>query len=809
MSDTILGGDFTIYYLAENRQKRIVWTGSATGTRTVNQLYSALADLMDDLNQMDDGSVMSAQTPTQYTIGTIDPSDKEPWFIDRTSVEHLTGGALTTTGWTRATGTATGIVRITYTTGTDFISGDIGKTVTNATSGSTGTLLDYNSTGSTKYAWIRPATNASGNDWGGTSGTITVTGGSAASVTQATAAVTGDTLWANIFSLGTIVDNTHLYVYQNGSKVNAYKGTNDWWPDGQIDVLLAVKEVGSLIDGGFTTVFAREYSSTYSDFTVDLHTGGRNPIPLATGTDLNNTTGYRQFTGSSGSGTFVVGEIIYYPGGGSLANATAKGILTSVGGTTGSPVLTYYLIGTLTDFANTNAVKGNTSTATCTAAAPSNTGPASSSITITYGANTTFDVNEDGNNENYSIVIDLLGTQTVQQGYEFTKYKTRRGDQTTTATNGINGEQYIGEDYRIYYTTLTGTIAAGTVVTQLTSGATGTVVAHNTTDKLLVLRNSRGTFDNTHDVQKDGGNFVTGPTSTAISPIHAAPMGTFAGGVWFCAPGVVLTNVLAIEANKYQLVDDDGTVRKAPTKVSVIVSNTRAGDGVSVFRLTGTGGDINKSEMTATVQSAGATTAVVGSSINADVPGKTTGGVIRLVQGNTEYRTRYSSWTGSTFTLASYTGLTTTSGTNSTTLIDSGATFVTHGILVGDIVRNTTHAAIGYVVSVDSETQLTVTTMTGMVSGDSVELNTLPVATTTSDHYYVPLIDVVETTGSDATPGSQTRSVTYVSDIPVVVRTRHNLSSDQYNILPFETSSSVTSSGMSISAIRTKDTIST
>jgi hypothetical protein len=56
MSDTILGGDFTVYYLSDNNRKQIKWTGSATGTRTANELYSALQDLFDELGQIDDGT---------------------------------------------------------------------------------------------------------------------------------------------------------------------------------------------------------------------------------------------------------------------------------------------------------------------------------------------------------------------------------------------------------------------------------------------------------------------------------------------------------------------------------------------------------------------------------------------------------------------------------------------------------------------------------------------------------------------------------------------------------------------------------
>lgn len=804
MSDTILSGDFTVFYLAETRQKRVVWTGSATGTRTVNELYSSLADLMDDQNQMDDGSVMSAQTPTAYTIGIIDSSDKDPWFIDRTSVEHLTGGAITTNGWARVTSSNTGIVRITYTTGTDFISTDIGKTITNGTSGSSGTLLDFANSGGTKYAWIRPADNTATNDWGGTSGTITVTGGSAASVTQATAAASGEALWANIYNTGiaTLVANTSQYVYQNGKKLTSYKGTFSWWPDGTFDVLVLVKDVGTFIDGGFVTVFAREADTAYAYFISNLSGGGRNPIPLQTGSDLNNENiGYRTFTGTAGSGTFQVGEIIYFPGGGALSAATAKGIITKVTGTTGSPVLEYYLIGNLTDFTNGNAVKGNTSGATCTAGTPADTAIAGYTITNTFGANDTFDITEDGITEPYSIVINLQNTYSVLQGYQWEQWLTRRGGTTTTNSNGIEGERYIGEDYRMTYTTLTGTVGEGSVVTGNTSGATGTVVAHHTTGKILVLRNSRGTFSSGETVQVSVGNNVSNVVPVSITPQGAAPFGIFAGGTWFCANGVVLSNELTSDVNKFQLTDDTGTTVKAPTKVTVSVTNTATGDGVAVFRLTGAGGIINKAEYNATAQSAGATTLIVGSSISGDEPGKTSGGIVRVVDvsAQEEYRMRYASYAGSTFTLATYTGLTATAGTNQTTIVDSSATFITHGILVGDIVRNTTHAAIGYVTAVNSETSISVTAMAaGQTSGDSFELNTLPIATTTSDTVYVPIIDVHDSSGA----GSESINMTYLADVPVIVRARN-----AGVILPFESPGTIGSNGLSLAVIRTPDTI--
>jgi hypothetical protein len=809
MSDTILSGDFTVYYLAENRQKRIVWTGSATGTRTVNELYSALADLLDELNQMDDGSVMSAQTPTEYTIGIIDPSDKDPWFIDRTSVEHLKGGALKTNGWARVTTTNTGIVRIPYLVGAgaNFITSDIGKTVTNAGNSATGTLLDFATSGGASYAWIRPTSSASGHDWGvsGVNGAVTVTSGTG-NVTQSATSVSGEMLWANIYNTGiaTLASNTTLYVYQNSTKLTSYKGTFSWWPTGTFDVLIPVKDMGTLIDGGYVTVFARQADTTYAHFITALSSGGRNPIPLQTALDLNNSNiGYRTFTSTSGTGTFVVGEIIFAPAAGGLTAATKKAVLTAVSGSPGTtPTLTYYLIGDLTDFVNTDTVKGNTSSATCTSAAPSNTSIVSYTSTITHG-NTTADINEDGTSEYYSIAIDLTNTYSVLQGYQWTQFLTRRGGLTTTNTNGIEGEQYIGSDYRISYTTLTGSIAEGTIVTGVTSGATGTVVSHNTTAKILVLRNSRGTFSSGEIVRRAASNEVSAAVPTQITPISGAPFGLFAGGTWFTAPGVVLVNFLTADVNKFQLIDDTGATVVAPTKVNISVDNTRVGDRVAVFRLTAAGGIINKTEYVGTTQSAGATTLVTGSSITNDTPGKSTGGIVRIIKTSTqaEYRLRYNSYAGSTFTLSSRTGLTADSGSTSTVLFDAAATFVTWGIKVGDLIRNTTESVVAYVTAVTDETHLTTTAVTDW-TGDSYEINTLPVAMTSSDNIYVPIIDSYETTGSSGSPGNESTNATYISNVAVLVRARQ-----AGQILPFETESTITSGGMTVSVIRTSDTI--
>src|SRR3990167_5846391 len=153
MSDTILSGDMTIYYTAENKQKRLAWTGSATGTRTTNEVYSALQTLFDDPSQMDDPVPMKADTPDIYRL-------QNQWFIDDNSVEHLTGGSLFTEKW--KDGTTEYILTISYAQTTEFNAVDIGKTIKGSTTGDTGTLLDFNT--GRKLIWIRPDVATVGGD---------------------------------------------------------------------------------------------------------------------------------------------------------------------------------------------------------------------------------------------------------------------------------------------------------------------------------------------------------------------------------------------------------------------------------------------------------------------------------------------------------------------------------------------------------------------------------------------------------------------------------------------------------------------
>ena len=568
--------------------KQLVWVGGV-GTNTVNELYSELMHLFNDPGNQTPVSTanlttpMRAVTPTEYQIGSFDVGDGEPWFIDEESIKHLTGGALSSANWTREDTVSAGIVKVPMTSGL-FVTTDRGRLVTNATSGSTGRVLDYDNTAG--YVWIRPTSEASAHDWLGSVGVMNVTGGTATAGTQSGPRTTGEMIWSNIFSIGTIEANTRVYVAQDNAAISNTEdtGSGAWWGDGHIDILVLTTDQDTLTDRGLLTIYARQYSKLFDNFVTNVATGGRTAIPLGTGDDLNNTTGYREIAHTTPTVAFVEGEIA------TGQTSTAVAIVTAYSAT----LLTYYLVGDLTDFNASENILGSIAgdIGTSGAAANASPGPADA-LAPTFGLDSSLDIDQDVVNENYSIVIDLSSTIRLTDLYERMKYQTRRG--SAVSLDGIEGQQYIGIDNRIDYTTINGTpanMADGSTITQvLADGTTLTteIVAHDITNKYLMLRDTRGVFETDGAAATlgiDGTDNITmssGITIEAITPIKAAPFGTFAGGTFFCARGVALKNVHTDDKAFYQALDNGGTVRTEPVQTTFSITGARAGSEIRLF----------------------------------------------------------------------------------------------------------------------------------------------------------------------------------------------------------------------------------
>lgn len=107
-------------------------------------------------------------------------------------------------------------------------------------------------------------------------------------------------LWANFYNLGTLKAGTVLYIEQNGALVTSPPG----YASGDMDVLVKVVSGGTAIDSREVSFFARNLGDSYDVFTIAAPaTGGRNPIPVSTATDINDDSG----TASDGGVTIAFG----------------------------------------------------------------------------------------------------------------------------------------------------------------------------------------------------------------------------------------------------------------------------------------------------------------------------------------------------------------------------------------------------------------------------------------------------------------------------------------------------------------------
>lgn len=257
-----IADDFSIDYI-----NKIVYHDTNTTVYTVNAFYSWLMDDFDELGQMDDEVPMSAQTPTSYTM-------INGWYLQELATQYLEGGAIQTSGYSAEVRT----LICGSPSWVNFASTDVGKTLTGGTTNDTGTVLDYDNTA--YKIWIRM--DAVGDTFDDPAETYACGGtGSALSTAIST---TGETEFANPYTLGTINGSPSLYIFQNSEKVTS------WWSAGHFDILIKTKETGAEIDSKIIWVADHTWQSLYDSFQITLTTAGQNAVPLSTSPDGNNTS---------------------------------------------------------------------------------------------------------------------------------------------------------------------------------------------------------------------------------------------------------------------------------------------------------------------------------------------------------------------------------------------------------------------------------------------------------------------------------------------------------------------------------------
>lgn len=253
-----------------NLVDKIVHRKAAAGAtvHSANALYSWLMDEFDELSLMDDTVPMSAQTPTSYTM-------INGWYIQEELTKYLDGGAIQTSGYNDEIRTL-----ICGSAGwTNFVAADVGDTVTGSVTSDTGTILDYDN--AAHKIWIRMDDSADLFD----NATENYTGAGIGLGTATAISTTGETIFANFYTLGTLEGTPTLYIFQAGERIDP-----DWWGTGNGDILIKVSETGVDIDSKKITVFCRNFSDTYDHFEITLTTAGQDAGPLGTQDDLNNQT---------------------------------------------------------------------------------------------------------------------------------------------------------------------------------------------------------------------------------------------------------------------------------------------------------------------------------------------------------------------------------------------------------------------------------------------------------------------------------------------------------------------------------------
>jgi hypothetical protein len=365
---------------------------------------------------------------------------------------------------------------------------------------------------------------------------------------------TADSLWSNVYSIGSQTSGTQIYMLQNDVEVTP------WWISGNVDLLVLVKDTGVWIastDSSDTSVnggiwlYAREFGDLYDNNFGDLSGGGRNPVGVNTSKDTSNASGELYVTVSGSSGTWTVGNFLSDDTTGATGkiqsvngndiylNAVRGGVLTGTNGCTEYIDRELQTAGdaTATISSTTNVVAGWTT------------------ITDTFGT-ISRDLNNGNGAVNYDVEIDAQNTYSPAQVYEWLKYITRYG--STGATYTVNGDD--GQEYRSAAETSAG-------------GA-----------------NSGGPY----------------------SPVKVAPFGTLAGTTFYGARGVWLANTTTSD---FVLADADGDEQSPPNYQKVTAAHPSL-VGCNIFVAERTGTAIVKNQYTISTVSTNTITATASIDIN-------------------------------------------------------------------------------------------------------------------------------------------------------------------------------------------------
>ena len=479
---------------------------------SVNALYSLLQDEFDELGNMDDAIPISAQTPTDYTL-------INGWFIDEVSIKYLKGGAIKTSGWN-------GQIQQLKLAGvyTAIVAADIGKQV-RAAAVNVGALLFADNSATRQRWWFRSTSTVAD------ASAMTINTGTGAG-TASGASVSGENLYANIFTLGGIetVPKPTTYIFQSGSSIDGWWGRGD--ATAHIDVLIRVREAGTMISSGIITVFIRQYGDLYDNFEIDLTAGGRNAVPLASQKDTaNNTLGEAYLLYKGKTAAFTAGKILSQG-----TSVSAEIIAVQDDGATGYLTLGN-VIGTfadnvaITDDGTGAAVANGTIGDTILNYNAKTVGFTSLGQIVTGATSTAKRALRGAQDDGLTGRLNLQVSNTADPTH-FKVYS--NAELVTGATNGsasANGASVTNAsgfaDVKIWFMNVevgfmskTGLINEGDLVTGATSGATAIFLAEKNSTTLQLANWNGTSFTAGEQLRKDVTNYYVLATPTSQTANH-------------------------------------------------------------------------------------------------------------------------------------------------------------------------------------------------------------------------------------------------------------------------------------------------
>jgi len=373
---------------------------------------------------------------------------------------------------------------------------------------------------------------------------------------------TADSLWSNLYSIGSQEEGTQLYMIQDDVEVTP------WWISGNIDILVLVKDTGVWIQSDDTAgvaadgalwIYAREFGESYDHNFADISGGSRNPIGINTAADGSNNSGELYLTVADETG-FTVGSFVL--GGtsgavGKIAKFDAGNNYIYLNAVRGGP---FVISETLTEYSDREAqtATGESTTNDGSTAFTDVVPGWSADFTITFGA-ISRDLNNGDGLQPYDVEIEGSG-RTMAEFYEYLKYITRYG--SVTSVNGDDGQEYRSADEGTYSEVKTapfGTLAGTTFY-----GARGVWVTDYATAD-FVLIDADGDQQSPPNYQK----VIATHTSLSGTNIFVAEI---SGGSIIknqytisVADGSSITATASVNANK---APQSGVIRVGDTKYS-------------------------------------------------------------------------------------------------------------------------------------------------------------------------------------------------------------------------------------------------